>query len=175
MATTQHCSWAVRRWHQTPRFAYNQQEASRLQNAELYVFPFYLNSLPFALDSLYLKRQKNSTDTRPKENGHLAIDIVNNIKQVMADHLRSDVQWMDPLTKSQAQEKLQAIEPIVGYPSYVMDYMAEKYLVQLDVDNSSYFDTSVQLLMKGRQVIMQGSTEINAFYSYDMNSIGNIK
>ena len=69
------------------------------------------------------KRSANSTsaDYFPPEAKARALEMVNNLKEALADRIKS-LDWMDEPTKQEALKKLAALTVKIGYPDKWRDY-----------------------------------------------------
>ena len=65
------------------------------------------------------------------------LEMVNNIKEVLSKRI-NELEWMSDATKQEAQKKLAAFKPKIGYPDKWRDYS------KLEVDRSSLFNNSMR-------------------------------
>ena len=113
----------------------------------------------------------------PPEAKARALEMVNNLKEALADRIKSN-DWMDQPTKDQALKKLAAFQVKIGYPDKWRDYSA------LKIDRSSYaqnvmranlFEMDRLLKKIGKPVDRTewGITPptVNAYYNPNMNEI----
>jgi putative endopeptidase len=113
----------------------------------------------------------------PPEAKTRAMEMVNNLKEAMREHIRR-LEWMDDATKEAALKKLDAFGVKIGYPDKWRDYSS------LTIDRSSYFENvrraiqfSVQYNINkiGKPVDKSewGMTPptVNAYYSPTKNEI----
>ncbi len=78
-------------------------------------------SIGEALGKLYV------ADNFPPEAKARALEMVNNLKEALADRIKT-LDWMDQPTKEQALKKLAAMQVKIGYPDKWRDYS----LLQID-------------------------------------------
>ncbi len=116
-------------------------------------------------------------DYFPPEAKARALELVNNLKDALADRIKS-LDWMDEATKQEALKKLAAFTVKIGYPDKWRDYSA------LKVDRGSYaenvlrgevFERNRQLTRIGKPVDRSewGMTPptVNAYYNASRNEI----
>jgi predicted metalloendopeptidase len=113
----------------------------------------------------------------PPEAKARALEMVNNLKEALADRIKT-LEWMDEPTKKEALKKLAAFTVKIGYPDKWRDYSA------LKVDRTSYaanvlrgdmFETNRQLKKIGKPVDRaewgMSPPTVNAYYSPNLNEI----
>ncbi|MEP6808770.1 MAG: M13 family metallopeptidase, partial [Chthoniobacterales bacterium] len=124
-----------------------------------------------ALGKLYV------ADYFPPESKARMTELVNNIREAMADSIKSR-DWMDDATKQEALKKLAAFSVKIGYPDHWRDYSALKidrgpYV--LNAARANTFETARQLAKIGKPVDRSewGMTPptVNAYYNPNMNEI----
>ena len=129
------------------------------------------NEVGEALGKLYV------ADNFPPEAKARALEMINNLKEALADDIKS-LDWMDEPTKQEALKKLAAFTVKVGYPDTWRDYSL------LKVDRGPYvsnvmrgdtFEVDRQLKKIGKPVDRSewGMTPptVNAYYNPTMNEI----
>ncbi|UYZ58263.1 M13 family metallopeptidase [Hymenobacter latericus] len=106
-----------------------------------------------------------------------ALEMVNNIKASMADHIRSNT-WMSEPTKQEALKKLNALRVKIGYPDVWKDYSAltisrESYLKNVLAAREWEYKDNAQKLGKPIDRNEWGMTPptVNAYYNPPMNEI----
>lgn len=121
-------------------------------------------------------------------NHEAVAEIVNRVQNTLDEILRSDVQWMDPRTKTRAQAKLSAMGQVIGYPEQLLDDASlEDIFDGVNIHNQSFFEENYRLStwkrMKGlaklkhfidskqRWVKLSAASIDNAFYIRSRNSI----
>jgi len=106
-----------------------------------------------------------------------AIEMVNNLKDALADRIKSN-DWMDEPTKQEALKKLAAFGVKVGYPDKWRDYSALKidrgpYV--LNVMRSDQFEVAREMKKIGQPVDRSEwdmtPPTVNAYYNPNMNEI----
>jgi putative endopeptidase len=113
----------------------------------------------------------------PPEAKARALEMVNNLKEALADRIKT-LDWMDEPTKKEALKKLAAFTVKIGYPDKWRDYSA------LKIDRTSYaanvmrgdmFETNRQLKKIGKPVDRSewgmSPPTVNAYYSPNLNEI----
>src|SRR4029078_6342994 len=111
----------------------------------------------------------------PPEAKARALEMVNNLKEALADRLKT-LEWMDEPTKQEALKKLAAFQVKIGYPDKWRDYSS------LKIDRSSYaqnvmradmFEIDRLLKKIGKPVDRaewgMSPPTVNAYYSPNMN------
>ena len=129
------------------------------------------NAVGEALGKLYV------ADNFPPESKARMIELVQNIREAMADSIKSR-DWMDEKTKQEALKKLAAFTVKIGYPDKWRDYST------LKIDRASYagnamraavFETERQLKKIGKPIDRSewGMTPptVNAYYNPNLNEI----
>ncbi|PZR72652.1 MAG: hypothetical protein DLM52_12485 [Chthoniobacterales bacterium] len=124
-----------------------------------------------ALGKLYV------ADHFPPEAKERALDMVNNLREALAERIKS-VDWMDQPTKEQALKKLAAFTVKIGYPDKWRDYST------LNIDRGPYvtnairaslFEVDRELKKIGKPVDRSewGMTPptVNAYYNPNLNEI----
>jgi putative endopeptidase len=124
-----------------------------------------------ALGKLYV------ADNFPPEAKARALELVNNLKEALADRIKT-LEWMDEPTKQEALKKLAAFTVKIGYPDKWRDYSLLKIdkgpfvLNALHADN---FENNRELQKIGKPVDRTewGMTPptVNAYYNPNMNEI----
>ena len=129
------------------------------------------NEVGEALGKLYV------ADNFPPEAKARALEMINNLKEALADDIKS-LDWMDEPTKQEALKKLAAFTVKVGYPDKWRDYSLLKIDRGPYVSNVMRGDTfEVDRLLKkiGKPVDRSewGMTPptVNAYYNPTMNEI----
>ncbi|HWM23556.1 MAG TPA: M13 family metallopeptidase [Chthoniobacterales bacterium] len=124
-----------------------------------------------ALGKLYV------ADNFPPESKARMIELVKNIREAMADSIKSR-DWMDEPTKQEALKKLAAFTVKIGYPDKWRDYSAlkiDKGPFVLNAARASTFEVARQLRKIGKPVDRSewGMTPptVNAYYNPNMNEI----
>ena len=129
------------------------------------------NEIGEALGKLYV------ADNFPPEAKARALEMINNLKEALADDIKS-LDWMDEPTKQEALKKLAAITVKVGYPDKWRDYSLLKidrgpYV--MNVMRGDTFEVARQLKKIGKPVDRSewGMTPptVNAYYNPTMNEI----
>src|SRR6202521_5109205 len=116
-------------------------------------------------------------DRFPPEAKARALEMVNNLKEALADRIKT-LEWMDDATKEKALKKLAAFTVKIGYPDKWRDYSL------LTIDRGSYplnvlrgetFERNRQLTKIGKPVDRSewGMTPptVNAYYNPNRNEI----
>ncbi len=124
-----------------------------------------------ALGKLYV------ADNFPPEAKARALELVNNLKEALADRIKT-LEWMDEPTKQEALKKLAAFTVKIGYPDKWRDYSLLKIdrgpfvLNAIRADN---FESNRELNKIGKPVDRTewGMTPptVNAYYNPNMNEI----
>jgi putative endopeptidase len=124
-----------------------------------------------ALGKLYV------TDYFPPAAKARALELINNLKEALADRIKS-LAWMDEPTKQRALEKLAAFQVKIGYPEKWRDYsplMIDRGPFVLNELRSENFESKRQLNKIGKPVDRTewGMTPptVNAYYNPKMNEI----
>ncbi len=129
------------------------------------------NELGEALGKLYV------ADHFPPDAKKRALEMVNNLKEALADRINAS-DWMDDKTKKEAIKKLSAFSVKIGYPDKWRDYSLLKidrgpYV--LNVMRGDEFETNRELKKIGKPVDRSewGMTPptVNAYYNPNMNEI----
>jgi predicted metalloendopeptidase len=129
------------------------------------------NEIGEALGKLYV------ADHFPPQAKQRALEMVNNLKDALADRIKSN-DWMDEPTKKEALKKLAAFGVKIGYPDKWRDYSALKidrgpYV--LNVMRSDEFEVARELKKIGQPVDRTewGITPptVNAYYNPNLNEI----
>ncbi|MBA3832425.1 MAG: M13 family peptidase [Chthoniobacterales bacterium] len=124
-----------------------------------------------ALGKLYV------ADHFPPDAKKRALDMVNNLKEALADRINGS-DWMDDKTKAEALKKLAAFTVKIGYPDKWRDYSLLKidrgpYV--LNVLRGDEFETDREMKKIGKPVDRSewGMTPptVNAYYNPNMNEI----
>jgi putative endopeptidase len=116
-------------------------------------------------------------DHFPPEAKARALEMVNNIKEALADRIKT-LDWMDEPTKQEALKKLAAFTVKIGYPDKWRDYSllkVDRGSYALNVARGNMFETDRQLKKIGKPVDRSewGMTPptVNAYYNPNMNEI----
>lgn len=124
-----------------------------------------------ALGKLYV------ADNFPPESKARMIELVKNIREAMADSIKSR-DWMDEATKTEALKKLAAFNVKIGYPDKWRDYSAlkiDKGPFVLNAARASGFEVARERKKIGKPVDRSewGLTPptVNAYYNPNMNEI----
>lgn len=139
------------------------------------------NKLPIALGALYVRNHFNP------ESRLAALRMVDHIQKEFKDILRMN-DFMDNVTKIAALSKVDAMSVHIGYPDELEnDHILEEYHKNMEIDSSYYLrsvlniskfymDYSFDLLRKPVNKTdwraHAAPTYINAYYSFEENSIG---
>ncbi|HTX20135.1 MAG TPA: M13 family metallopeptidase [Bacteroidota bacterium] len=113
----------------------------------------------------------------PPEAKSRALEMVNNIKEALREHIRA-ITWMDDATKAQALKKLDAIVVKIGYPDKWRDYSTlavDRGTYAADLRHAMHFAFMRELNKIGKPVDRTewGMTPqtVNAYYNPAMNEI----
>lgn len=139
-------------------------------------------SIPVVLDSMYVRRHYNMAASE------IVNKMINGVRQLMAENLWSDVEWMDNVTKKRAEQKLNGIIQVVGYQQQLLsDAKLEQVFAGVNLENLTYFEASQQLMawerfekiLKLRRPVdfaedwadFSMSSAVNAFFAPNKNLI----
>lgn len=124
-----------------------------------------------ALGKLYV------ADHFPPEAKTRAVEMVNNLKEALADRIKT-LEWMDDATKQQALKKLAAFTVKIGYPDKWRDYstlMIDRGPYVLNYLRGDKFEQERELKKIGKPVDRSewGMTPptVNAYYNPNLNEI----
>ena len=124
-----------------------------------------------ALGKLYV------ADNFPPEAKARALELVNNLKEALADRIKT-LEWMDEPTKQEALKKLAAFTVKIGYPEKWRDYSLLKIdrgPFVLNAIRAENFESNRELAKIGKPVDRTewGMTPptVNAYYNPNMNEI----
>jgi predicted metalloendopeptidase len=124
-----------------------------------------------ALGKLYV------ADNFPPEAKARALELVNNLKEALADRIKT-LEWMDEPTKQEALKKLAAFTVKIGYPDKWRDYSLLKIdrgPFVLNAIRAENFESNRELNKIGKPVDRTewGMTPptVNAYYNPNMNEI----
>ena len=113
----------------------------------------------------------------PPEAKARALEMVNNLKEALADSIKSR-DWMDEPTKQEALKKLTAFTVKIGYPDKWRDYSpfkVDRGPYVLNVMRGDAFETDRQLKKIGKPVDRSewglSPPTVNAYYNPNMNEI----
>ena len=129
------------------------------------------NEIGEALGKLYV------ADHFPPDAKARALEMVNNLKEALADRIRSN-DWMDEPTKKEALKKLAAFAVKIGYPDKWRDYSVLKidrgpYV--LNVVRSDKFEVAREMKKIGKPVDRSewemSPPTVNAYYNANLNEI----
>jgi putative endopeptidase len=116
-------------------------------------------------------------DNFPPEAKARALEMVNNLKEALADRIKT-LEWMDEPTKQEALKKLAAFSVKIGYPDKWRDYSLLKIdrgPYALNVVRGDMFEADRQLKKIGKPVDRSewGMTPptVNAYYRSTLNEI----
>jgi predicted metalloendopeptidase len=116
-------------------------------------------------------------DNFPPEAKARALELVNNLKEALADRIKT-LEWMDEPTKQEALKKLAAFTVKIGYPDKWRDYSLlkiERGAYALNVLRGEMFEKERQLNKIGKPVDRSewGMTPptVNAYYNPNRNEI----
>lgn len=139
------------------------------------------NKLSTAVGAMYIRQY-----FRP-EAKHTAAQMVAQIRKEFKDVLKQN-DWMDAKTKLAASNKVDAIVTHIGYPDEMYDdRKLDQYHEKIHINQSNYlasilninkfymnyeFDTLRKKVNKTDWISHSAPTFINAFYSFEENSIG---
>lgn len=137
-------------------------------------------SLAISVGSLYVRKHFK------QDSKAIALEMVNNIRGVFSQIL-DGVEWMDDMTKKEAQRKLNSMTTHIGYPDEMLDNeKLEEYYRKLDVNPDKYFESFLKMNVFGTDYSFNklrlpvNKTDwirharpavVNAFYSSIENSI----
>ncbi len=124
-----------------------------------------------ALGKLYV------ADYFPPDAKSRALEMVNNLKEALAESIKSN-DWMDAPTKKAALEKLAAFTVKIGYPDKWRDYSRltiDRGPYALNVIRSDQFEVAREMKKIGKPVD-RGEWEmspptVNAYYNSNLNEI----
>jgi len=129
------------------------------------------NEIGEALGKLYV------ADHFPPEAKARALEMVNNLKEALAERIKT-LEWMDEPTKKEALKKLAAFTVKIGYPDKWRDYSLLKidrgpYV--LNIARADNFEVNRELKKIGKPVDRSewGMTPptVNAYYNPNLNEI----
>jgi len=113
----------------------------------------------------------------PPEAKERALELVNNLKEALADRIKT-LDWMDEPTKKEALKKLEAFQVKIGYPDKWLDYsllQIDRGPFVLNTIRAEKFeaDRDVQKIGKPVDRTDWGMTPptVNAYYNPNMNEI----
>ena len=116
-------------------------------------------------------------DHFPPEAKARALEMVNNLKEALADRIKT-LDWMDDATKEQALKKLAAFTVKIGYPDKWRDYSLltiDRGPYALNVLRGETFERNRQIMKIGKPVDRSewGMTPptVNAYYNPNRNEI----
>ena len=124
-----------------------------------------------ALGKLYV------ADYFPPEAKARALELVNNLKEALADRIKT-LEWMDEPTKQEALKKLAAFTVKIGYPDKWRDYSLLKIdrgPFVLNAARAAMFEVDRELKKIGKPVDRSewgmSPPTVNAYYNPKMNEI----
>ncbi|MEO7725011.1 MAG: M13 family metallopeptidase, partial [Chthoniobacterales bacterium] len=129
------------------------------------------NEIGEALGKLYV------ADNFPPEAKQRALEMVNNLKEALADRIKTN-DWMDEPTKQEALKKLAAFSVKIGYPDQWRDYSMLKidrgpYV--FNVLRSDQFEVAREMKKIGKPVDRDewelSPPTVNAYYHPNLNEI----
>lgn len=139
------------------------------------------NKLSISLGALYV-REYFEPDAKS-----VATQIVDNIREEFKEILRAN-DFMDNQTKRAAMEKVNAMASHIGYPNELLDdRKLEEYHKGMELDSNSLLKSVLKLntfyanysfnelrlpVNKSEWISHAATTFINAYYSFEENSIG---
>ncbi|MEP7157254.1 MAG: M13 family metallopeptidase [Betaproteobacteria bacterium] len=113
----------------------------------------------------------------PPEAKAKALALVGNLKLALKERIEG-LDWMKPVTKKRAQEKLAAMQIKIGYPDKWQDFStvnvdSKAYLANTWTLNQRDFDRKIARLGKpvDRSVWEMGTYIVNAYYNANLNEI----
>src|SRR5881396_1507986 len=113
----------------------------------------------------------------PPEAKERALELVNNLKEALADRIKT-LDWMDEPTKKEALKKLAAMNVKIGYPDKWLDYsllQIDRGPYVLNAMRAGKFEADRDLKKIGKPVDRTdwGMTPptVNAYYNPNMNEI----
>jgi putative endopeptidase len=113
----------------------------------------------------------------PPEAKARALELVNNLKEALADRIKT-LDWMDEPTKKEALKKLAAMGVKIGYPDKWLDYSPlriDRGPFVLNAIEANKFETAREFKKIGKPVdpTEWGMTPptVNAYYNPNMNEI----
>ncbi|XP_070502213.1 endothelin-converting enzyme homolog isoform X4 [Chironomus tepperi] len=97
------------------------------------------NVLGFAIGAMFV-REVFHGDSKPQ-----AEEMIDEIRTAFKENLKR-LNWMDPETRTLAEEKADAISDMIGFPDYILDpkQLDEKYK-DLEIDPKQYFDNNLKI------------------------------
>lgn len=139
------------------------------------------SKLSTAVGAMYVRKYFNSYAKQ------IARAMVEQIQQEFKEMLIKNNNWMDPITKIAAAEKVNAITTHIGYPDELLDdKKLDEYHRDLQIDPHNYFQSILNInkfymnyefnqlrkpVNKTDWVAHSSPTFINAYYSFEENSI----
>lgn len=101
----------------------------------------YLSSIPVVLDAMYVRRHFNVAAR------DAVSEMINGVRQLMAENLWNSVEWMDKVTKQRAEQKLHGIVQIVGYQEQLLDdARLEQEFANVNLQNLTFFAANRRLM-----------------------------
>ncbi|KAH9503343.1 hypothetical protein Btru_072783 [Bulinus truncatus] len=117
--------------------------------------------LGFALGALYVR------ENFPGKSKSVAKNMIENIRSAFVDNLYK-LEWLDPVTRGHAVDKVNAMTSFIGYPDYILnaDQLEQHY------DNKFLFLENMKTLRDTPKVLWKMTPPtVNAYYSRLDNSI----
>merc|ERR1719348_878215 len=73
------------------------------------------------------------------------MEMVRDIRKEM-EIILNDVDWMDPLTRARAQDKLRTMKEYIGYPEEIMqEHLLEELYQDLEVSPKDHFHNGIRM------------------------------
>ncbi|XP_072888238.1 membrane metallo-endopeptidase-like 1 isoform X1 [Hemitrygon akajei] len=133
-----------------------------------------------AVGALYVREAFNGDSKK------MVKDLIDKIREVFIETL-DELEWMDPVSKQKAQEKVMAIKEQIGYPDYILEEdnpRLDREYAHLNFSETKYFENNLEILKAGAQKVLRklreqmdqniwmiGAAIVNAFYSPNRNLI----
>lgn len=70
--------------------------------------------------------------------------MINEVRAALQENLRN-LEWMDRETREIAEEKVDAISNMIGFPDYILDpALLDENFKDLNIDQNKYFENNVR-------------------------------
>ncbi|XP_071439614.1 endothelin-converting enzyme homolog isoform X2 [Hetaerina americana] len=112
------------------------------------------NVLGFAVGAMFVRELfhgepgagKNASQNQPVSYRAKAEEMISEVKTAFKNNLRN-LTWMDKETIGLAEEKVDAITDMIGFPDYILDppQLDEKYK-ELEIRDSEYFENNIRVI-----------------------------
>lgn len=136
------------------------------------------NAFGSAIGAMFV-RAVYDDETKPKVQ-----EMINSIRLAFKENLKN-LKWMDPESRKLANEKVDAISDIIGFPDYILNpQLLDEQYKMLEIDPNNYFENNIKLkvfdlkknLEKLDQLVNKTELEfppsmVNAFYVPTKNKI----